>query len=63
MAVIPIVGGKTWQAKFIESQQTKQTIMVKGDAFKVAGIFNDAIVLERLTKQPVAEKKPEATPG
>lgn len=63
MAVIPILGGKSWQSKFIEAEQSKQTIMVKGDAFRVAGIFNDAIILERLKKQPVIEKKPEATPG
>jgi len=52
MAKIPILGGKTWQGKFIEAQQTKQTIMVKGDAFKVVQIFNDAIILARLEAQP-----------
>jgi hypothetical protein len=52
MAKIPLIGGASWQGKFIEAQQTKQTIMVKGDAFKVVQIFNDAIVLARLEAQP-----------
>lgn len=63
MAKIPLIGGATWQGKFIEAQQTKQTIMVKGDAFKVVQIFNDAIILARLSAQPVNEKKTEADPG